>query len=231
MSTYIPSFLCFKVGPVAQSLQRLATGWTVRGWNPGVRRDFPHLSRPALGPHPVSCTTGTGPFPGVKNDQGVTLTPHPLLVQWSWKGRATSLLHLWAVRPVQNLSACTRVTFTFFCFSCNVRTRNLKKDTKSVDVVHISNNRTPKQKCLTQIAKKSVCFHRMALNSLGTWGNITSMQLRVPLCSTLLACSDVMFVHRQDTLDCSSQKIVICSTKNNIDTWYINEQIPGSHKN
>ena len=32
---------------------------------------------------------------------------------WSWKGRAIPLLPLWAVRPVQSLSACTRVTFTF----------------------------------------------------------------------------------------------------------------------
>ena len=61
------------VGPVAQSVQRLATGWTVRGSNgsvgrgssvgtatgygldgPGIEsrwgRDFPHLFRPALGP-------------------------------------------------------------------------------------------------------------------------------------------------------------------------------------
>ena len=38
---------------------------------------------------------------------GVTLTPHPLLVLWSRKSRAIPLLLLWAVRPVQNLSACT----------------------------------------------------------------------------------------------------------------------------
>jgi len=42
----------------------------------------------------------------------VTLTTHPLLVPWSWKARAIPLLPLWAVRPVQSLSACTRVTFT-----------------------------------------------------------------------------------------------------------------------
>jgi len=42
--------------------------------------DFPHLSRPALGAHPASCTMGTGSFPGVKSGQGVTLTPDPLLV-------------------------------------------------------------------------------------------------------------------------------------------------------
>ena len=49
-----------------------------------------------------------------KNGRGVTLTPHPLLVPWSWKGRATPLVPLWAVRPVQSLSACTMVHFTLF---------------------------------------------------------------------------------------------------------------------
>jgi hypothetical protein len=31
----------------------------------------------------ASCTMGTGSFPGVRCCQGVTLTPHPLLVQRS----------------------------------------------------------------------------------------------------------------------------------------------------
>ena len=52
-------------------------------------------------------------FPGVKSGRGVTLTPHPFLVPWSWKSRAIPLLLLWAVGPVQSLSACTRVHFTF----------------------------------------------------------------------------------------------------------------------
>ena len=64
------------------------------------------------GAHPASCTVGTGSFSGVKSGRGVTLTPHPLLVPWSWRSRAIPLLPLWAVRPVQNLSACTRVHFT-----------------------------------------------------------------------------------------------------------------------
>jgi len=59
--------------------------------------------------HPDSCTMGTGSFPGVKSDRGVTLTPHHLLVSWSRKNRAIPLLPLGAVRPVQILSACTRV--------------------------------------------------------------------------------------------------------------------------
>jgi hypothetical protein len=35
---------------IVWSLERLVTGWTVRGSNPGGWRIFPHLSRPALGP-------------------------------------------------------------------------------------------------------------------------------------------------------------------------------------
>jgi len=64
------------------------------------------------GAHPASCTMGTGAFPGIKSGRCVTLTPHPLLVPWSRKDRAIPLLLLWAIRPVQSLSACTRVHFT-----------------------------------------------------------------------------------------------------------------------
>jgi hypothetical protein len=64
------------------------------------------------GVHPASCKMGTGSFPGVKSGRGVTLTPHPLLVPWSRKGIAVPLLPLWAVRPVQSHSACTRVHCT-----------------------------------------------------------------------------------------------------------------------
>ena len=42
--------------------------------------------------------------------------PSPLLVPWSRKGRAIPLPPLWAVWPVQSLSACTRVHFTFTLF-------------------------------------------------------------------------------------------------------------------
>ena len=77
----------------------------------GARFSAPVQTGP--GAHPASCTMGTGSFPGVKSGWGVTLTPHPLLVSWSRKSRAIPLLPLWAVRPVQNLSACTRVHFAF----------------------------------------------------------------------------------------------------------------------
>ena len=76
----------------------------------GARFSVPVQTSP--GAHPASCAMGTGSFPGVKSGRGVTLTPHPLLVSWSWKSRAIPLFSLWAVRPVQSLSACTRVHFT-----------------------------------------------------------------------------------------------------------------------
>ena len=38
-----------------------------------------------------------------------------LLTPWSRKSRAIPLLPLCAVRPIQSLSACTRVHFTFYC--------------------------------------------------------------------------------------------------------------------
>ena len=64
-------------------------------------------------------------FPGVKSGRGVTLTPHSRLVPWSRKSRAIPLLALWAVRPVQSLSACTRVLFTFFYEGCCPKNNNI----------------------------------------------------------------------------------------------------------
>ena len=78
-----------------------------------MRAGFSAPVQTGPGAHPASCKMSIGSFPGVKSGLGVTLTPHPLLVPWSRKSRAVPVLPLWAVRPVQNLSACTRVTFTF----------------------------------------------------------------------------------------------------------------------
>ena len=60
----------------------IATGYGLDG--PGIEsrwgRDFPHLSRPALGPTQPPVQWVLGFSPGVKNGRGVTLTPHPLIV-------------------------------------------------------------------------------------------------------------------------------------------------------
>ena len=61
---------------MAQSVQRLATGWTFRGSNIGEGR----CSAPAQtgpGAYSISYTTGTGSFPGVKRPRrGVDHPPH-----------------------------------------------------------------------------------------------------------------------------------------------------------
>ena len=56
--SYITNF----AAAISQSVQRLATGWTVRGSNPGGGEIF--LTCPEA--HPASYTMGTGSFPGVK---------------------------------------------------------------------------------------------------------------------------------------------------------------------
>jgi hypothetical protein len=63
----------------------IATGYGLDG--PGIEsRLGARFSAPVQtgpGAHPASCTMGTGSFPGVESGRGVTLTPHPLLVQRS----------------------------------------------------------------------------------------------------------------------------------------------------
>ena len=110
----------------------LGTG-TVRGSNPGGGEIF------RTGPDRPWCPpsllySGYWVSPGVKSGRGVTLTPHPLLVPWSRKSRAIPLIPLWAVRPVQSLSACKRVHFTLPTFvrhvpKCTSHTRVIPKST------------------------------------------------------------------------------------------------------
>ena len=88
------------------------------------------------GAHPASCTMGTGSFLGVKSGRGVTLTLHPLLVPWSRKGRAIPLLRPWAVRPVQSLSACTRVHFTFTVLSVSDAVMCVTVTTHNIQITH-----------------------------------------------------------------------------------------------
>ena len=112
----IPHSLSPYGGP-GSSVGTIATGYGLDG--PGIesRLGGARFSAPVQtgpGTHPASCTMGTRSFRAVKSGRGVTLTPHPLLVPWSRNSRAIPLLPLWAVRPVQSLSGCTRVHFTFY---------------------------------------------------------------------------------------------------------------------
>jgi len=72
---------------------------------------FSALVQTGPGAHSAYCKMGTASFRGKERperDAGSS----PLLVPWSRKRRAIPLLPLWAVRPVQSLSACTWVNFT-----------------------------------------------------------------------------------------------------------------------
>jgi len=62
---------------IAQSVQRLATDWTVRESNPAGGARFSASVQTGPGAHPASYTVGTGSFPGVKRPgRGVHHPPH-----------------------------------------------------------------------------------------------------------------------------------------------------------
>ena len=88
-------FSYIKVGRVAQSVQWLTTGLTVRRSKPGGARFSTRLDRP-WGP-PSFLYNEYSAFPGIKYGRGVLLTTHPLIVARSWKSRAIPLPTLWAI--------------------------------------------------------------------------------------------------------------------------------------
>ena len=83
-------------------------------------QDFLHLSRTALGPTqpPVQWVPGLSRG---KERPGRETDPSPPSSAVVRNSRAILLLPLWAVRPVQSLSACTRVHFTSFTFHASYR--------------------------------------------------------------------------------------------------------------
>jgi len=143
----------------------LQTGWSGDRIPVGAR--FPAPVQTGPGAHPASCTMGTGSFPGVKSSWCVTLTPHPLLVSWSRKSRAIPLLPLWVVRPVQSLSACTRVHFTLpkYMKSGHWVVVSYTQDKRWLQIKTFSNEqslkcphyfKTPQEGVLTTICSKDV---------------------------------------------------------------------------
>jgi len=83
----------------------------VRRSNPGGGEIFRTCQDRPWGPPSLLCN-GYPVFPGGKERPGRYADPSPPSSAVGHK-RGIPLLPLWAVRPVQSLSACTRVTFTF----------------------------------------------------------------------------------------------------------------------
>ena len=113
----------------------------------------------------------------------MTLSPHPLLVPRSRKSRAIPLLPLWTVQPVQNLSACTRVHFTFPFYGCflthwnessQVCQRVLEQgdDRSAVDAVRLQRHRTT-----------AIVHWNLQHYYLGQWKNIDKI-LSTPTSAT-----------------------------------------------
>jgi hypothetical protein len=96
----------------------IGTGYGLDG--PGIEsrwvRDFPHLSRPALGltQPPIKCAPG---LPRGKERPGRGADPSH--TSSAVGHERVELLSLWAVRPVQSLSACTRVHISFTLHTVN----------------------------------------------------------------------------------------------------------------
>ena len=88
------------VGRVAQSVQRLTTGLTVRGQNSGGGARFYAPVQTGPGAHPTSCTMGTGSFPDVKSSWSVTLTPSSAVVM---RGQS------YTSAPCMGRTACTEL--------------------------------------------------------------------------------------------------------------------------
>jgi hypothetical protein len=101
----------------------IATGYRLDG--PGIEsrwgRYFMHLCRPALGPLQPPVHRGPG-FSGGKERLGRDADASP--TSSAVGHERVELLPLWAVRPVQSLSVCTRENFTFYLTGWTVRGSN-----------------------------------------------------------------------------------------------------------
>jgi hypothetical protein len=87
----------------------MATGWTVRGSNPGGGEIFRTCPDRPWGP-PSLLYNGYGLFPSGKERPGRDADPSPpSSAVGHERVRAIPLLPLWAVWLVESLSACTRM--------------------------------------------------------------------------------------------------------------------------
>jgi hypothetical protein len=92
----LKQLLCQQAAGIAQSVWRLATGWTVWGSNPRRGEVFPAVQA-RLEVHPASSTMGRGYFPGVKRPDSLADHPCPfnggMRVGWTYTSASPLLLH------------------------------------------------------------------------------------------------------------------------------------------
>ena len=101
---------------ITQSVQRLATGWTVRGSNPGGGTRFSAPVQTGSDAHPASCTIGTESLLGVKRpERGVDDPPH-------LEPRLKKEQSYTSTPPFWDFVACYRVNFTFTFTTTTVAT-------------------------------------------------------------------------------------------------------------
>jgi hypothetical protein len=156
----------------------------------GARFSAPVQTGP--GAHTASCTLGTRSFSRVKSGRGVTLTPHPLLVPWSRRSRAIPLTPIWAVRPVQSLSACTMVHFTFTLLTHFVKMRFLDDYIVGLKTHLLS-------KCCIHKKFLSFYFHKNT-NTLTCWfikglSSLFSLSCRIVCWWVITNCSFMSDMH------------------------------------
>jgi len=94
------------------SVQRLATGWTVRGSNRSGGENFRTYSDRLLGKSSL-LYNGYRVFPGGKERPGREAETSAPSTSVAKKKENYTSTPLWAIRPVESLSASTKVHFTF----------------------------------------------------------------------------------------------------------------------
>ena len=98
---------------IAQSLQRLTTGRTVCGSNPGGVRDFPQLPKPVRGPTQLPVQWVLVIFPGGKSGWGLALPTYPRLVHILKKAQSRTTTALLGFRGlIQGAHCCILINVT-----------------------------------------------------------------------------------------------------------------------
>jgi len=116
INIYLFIYYIYTRAGIVQSVQRLATSWTVQGSNPGEGEIFRPVQT-GHGDHPASYTMGTGSFLGVKRPRRDVDHPPPIYSQGQGKSIAITLLPIWV------FVACSMVSLPLHLHNARSLTR------------------------------------------------------------------------------------------------------------